>query len=323
MSRDESRLVMNEIMESKATDAQISAYLVALRMKGETADEIAGSAEALKKNTPQLILNQEKVVDISGTGGDNLNTFNISTSSAIVAAGVGVKIAKHGQRSVTSKCGSADILKALGVNIDIGERMINKCLTQIGLAFVFAPKFQSNLPYAYGPRREIGARTIFNLLSTLVQPARIKRQVIGVYDQNMMAKLVDAFKELSAEHVMVVHGEDGLDEISVSGNTRVLELVRNEVREYVIRPEDFGLQSAPLSSIQTESCEQNRQIITSVLNGESGPTLDVVLLNAAAAIKVSGMVDTLQEGIKLALKSITSGAAKNKLAQVITMTQAI
>ncbi|MBN2423608.1 MAG: anthranilate phosphoribosyltransferase [Calditrichaceae bacterium] len=320
LSRDESRIVMNEIMEGRATDAQISAYLVALRMKGETTDEIAGSAEALKKNTSQITLNQEKIVDISGTGGDNLNTFNISTSAAITAAGAGIKVAKHGKRSITTKCGSADILKLLGVKIDLGETAINKCLAEIGLAFIFAPKFQSTWPYVVGPRREIGSRTILNLLSTMIQPVRIKRQVIGVYDQTLMAKVIDALRELGAEHVMAVHGEDGLDEITISGKTKVLELIENDIYEYEIKPEDFGLSTAPLSAIQTESCEENEKIIENVLNNIPGPALNIVLLNAAALIKVGGMVESISEGIEKAKKSIETGAAREILNKLIKMT---
>jgi len=317
LSRNESRLVMNEIIEKKATDAQISAYLVALRIKGETADEITGSAQALSDKTTPVKLKQEDIVDISGTGGDNLHTFNISTTAAFVTAGAGVKVAKHGQKSVSGKCGSADIVAELGVNINLDKRLISRCLHEVGLTFIFAPKFSKSSPYALGPRREIGARTIFNILSTLTNPARAKRQVIGIYDSALMQTVVDVLSELGTKQVMVVNGENGQDEISISGKTKVIELIDNKQYEYEIRPENFNLQSAPISVIQTESCSDNKKIILNILDGKPGPALDVVLLNAAAAIKVSGKVNSLTEGINLARESIESGAAKNILEKLI------
>ncbi len=317
LSRLESRLVMNEILENKATDAQISAYLVALRMKGETVDEITGSAEALSGKSKTVQLSYENVVDICGTGGDNLHTFNISTTAAIVTAGAGINVAKHGTRSVSSKCGSADILKTLGVNLNLSKQRIERCLSEVGLTFIFSQKFQKSAPYALGPRREIGARTIFNILSTLTHPARIRRQVIGVYDRALMHTVIEVLRELRAIKVMVVHGEEGLDEISISGKTYVEELIDNTIYEYEITPENFGLQSAPISAIQTENCEQNEQIIMDILQGKKGPARDVVVLNAGAAIKVSGKVDSLQEGIILAQKSIDEGAALQRLKKLI------
>lgn len=317
LSRMESRLVMNEILENKATDAQISAYLVALRMKGETVDEITGSAEALTGKSKTVHLEYENVVDICGTGGDNLNTFNISTTAAIVTAGAGVHVAKHGTRSVSSKCGSADILRTLGVNINLTKPRIERCLAEVGLTFVFSQKFQKSAPYAFGPRREIGARTIFNILSTLTNPARIRRQVIGVYDRSLMHTVIEVMRELGAVQVMVVHGEEGLDEITISGKTYVIELIDGQIYEYEITPENFALRSAPLTEIQTGSCEQTKQIIMDILKGKRGPARDVVLLNAGAAIKVSGKVDSLQEGIALAQKSIDEGAALNRLNRLI------
>jgi len=317
LSRLESRLVMNEILENKATDAQISAYLVALRMKGETVDEITGSAEALSGKSKTVQLDYENVVDICGTGGDNLHTFNISTTAAIVTAGAGINVAKHGTRSVSSKCGSADILKTLGVNINLSRQRIERCLAKVGLTFIFSQKFQKSAPYAFGPRREIGARTIFNILSTLTNPARIRRQVIGVYDRSLMHTVIEVMRELGAIQVMVVHGDEGLDEISISGKTYVVELIDGNIYEYEITPENFGLQSAPITEIQTENCDQNKQIILDILQGKSGPARDVVALNAGAAIKVSGKVDSLQDGIILAQKSIDEGAALDRLNKLI------
>ncbi len=320
ISRNESRKVMNEILDRKATDAQISAYLVALRMKGETIEEIAGTAEALT-DSAHMDMKSENVVDICGTGGDNLHTFNISTTAAIVASGAGVTVAKHGHRSVSSKCGSADLLQNLQVDITLSRRMIRKCLHEIGLAFFFDPKFHKSWHYALGPRREIGAWTIFNIMGPLTNPARIKRQVIGVNDVNLMHTVVQVMRELGAIQIMAVHGADGLDEISISDKTFVVELVDNKIYEYEICPEDFNLKSAPIKAIQSDSCEQNVRFVHEILKGKKGPAYDVVLLNAGAAIKVSGKVDSIFEGIELARESIESGAARQKLEQLINLTK--
>jgi anthranilate phosphoribosyltransferase len=317
LSRNESRVVMKEIMEDKATDAQISAYLVALRMKGETVDEITGSAEALTDKTKSIKLNYDDIVDMCGTGCDNLHTFNISTTAAFVTAGAGITVAKHGHRSVSSVCGSADLLMKIGININMSNTKISRCLKEVGLAFIFASKNQKLWEYVLGPRREIGARTIFNVLSTLTNPARIKRQVIGVYDPTLMHTLIDVMRELGAKHIMVVHGEDGLDEITISGKTRVLELIDKQVYEYEITPEDFKLTTTPISEIKSDSCEENIRYFNQILAGKSGPATDIVLLNAGAAIKVSGKVESLYEGIELAKESIKSGAAKQKLDKLI------
>ena len=312
--------MMNEIMDKKATDAQISAYLVALRMKGETVDEITGTAEAFSGKIRPFALKYENMVDTCGTGGDNLHTFNISTTAAFISAGAGVSVAKHGHRSVSSSCGSADLLAALGVNIDVPRKVLRKCMGEIGLAFLFSQKFHQSWHYAMGPRREIGSRTIFNILGPLTNPAHTRRQVIGVSDENMMITVIEVMRELGAEQVMAVHGRDGLDEITISGETRIIELIDSKIYEYTIRPESFGLQSAPISAIQTASCKENVKILRRVLAGEAGAATDVALLNAGAAIKVSGKVDSLQEGIFLARESLQSGAAKRKLERLIELT---
>ena len=322
LTRDESRLVMNEIMEDKATDAQISAYLVALRIKGETVDEITGSLQAINENSAGLEIKYPNTVDTCGTGGDNLSTFNISTAAAIVCAGAGVAVAKHGHRSVSSKCGSADLLKSIGVNIDISDDKVLKCLNEIGIAFIFSSKYQKSWRYSLGPRREIGARTIFNILGPLTNPARIKRQVIGVYDPSLMKTIINVMKELGSEQIMVVHGEDGLDEITITGHTKIMELINGEVYEYVISPENFQLRSAPLQEIQSYSCRESIKYLKNIFNGKRSPAMDIVVMNAAAAIKVSGMVGSLSEGVELAMESILSGAAKNKLDKLIELTNA-
>lgn len=320
LSREESRIVMNEIMENRATDAQISAYLVALRMKGETVEEITGSIEALTEKNDVVKLKYDNVVDICGTGGDNLNTFNISTSAAFICAGADVAVAKHGNRSVSSKCGSADFLKAIGINIDISLEHVLHCFREIGLAFIFAPRYQPSWRYINGPRTEIGARTIFNILSPLANPARIMRQVIGVYDPSLMHIIVNVMKELGAEQIMVVHGEDGMDEISITGKTKIVELINEEIYEYDISPENFHLRTAPLSTIQSYTCKDNIKYLNDILAAKKCPATDVAVLNAAAAIKVSGKVNSLYEGVELAFDSIRSGKAKLKLEKLIEMT---
>ncbi len=320
LSREESRVIMKMMMEGKITDAQISAYLVALRMKGETVDEIAGSAEAMIEKVDAVNFKYDNFVDTSGTGCDNLHTFNISTTAAFVTAGANVAVAKHGNRSILSKCGSSDILKALGVNIDISNDLVSRCFHEIGIAFLFMPKYHKSFQYALGPRREIGARTLFNVLGPITNPAQTRHQLIGVYDASLMRKLVDVMRELGAHQVMVVHGDDGLDEITITGKTRVCELIDGQVYEYVISPEDFKMKSSPISSVQSSSCEENVRYTMNVLNGEESPATDIVMLNAGAAIKVSGKVASLAEGIELARESIISGAAKRKLENLIKIT---
>lgn len=320
LTRDESRLVMTEIMQNRATDAQISAYLVSLSMKGATVDEITGSVEALTNEQSVINIKYENIVDTCGTGGDNLNTFNISTTAAFICAGAGVAVAKHGHRSVSSKCGSADLLKAVGVNIDIPQKHVLDCLNKIGIAFLFAPKFQQSWRPSHGPRREIGARTIFNILGPLTNPARIKRQLIGVYDTSLMLTIANVMKELGAEQVMVVHGDDGLDEITITEESRIVELIDGEIYDYKISPENFNLHTAELSSIQSTSREDNIKFMKNILSGKASPATDIAILNAAAAIKVSGKVDSINDGIQLAQESINSGAAKEKLEKLIKIT---
>ncbi len=317
LSRDESRLVMTEIMHNKATDAQISAYLVSLRMKGETVDEITGSVEALTKKQSAIELKYENIVDTCGTGGDNLNTFNISTTASFICAGAGVAVAKHGHRSVSSKCGSADLLKAVGVNIELSQKGVLDCLNKIGIGFFFAPKFQQSWRSSHGPRMEIGARTIFNILGPLTNPARIRRQLIGVYDTNLMMTLANVMKELGAIQVMIVHGDDGLDEISITGKSRIVELIGGEIHDYTIAPENFQLRSAPLTSIQSGSRQDNIRFFRNIMAGKEGPAMDIAILNAAAAIKVSGRVSSLNEGIQLAREAIFNNKAKEKLEKLI------
>ena len=321
LNRSEIKKVMKIIMRGDATEAQISAFLVALRIKGETVEEVTGAAQAMNDEATHIKSKFKNIVDTCGTGGDSLNTFNISTAAAFVAAGAGVAVAKHGSKSVSSKCGSSDVLTALNVNIDIPPEQMEKCLYEVGIAFLFAKKLKSSLPYAMGPRREIGARTIFNILGPLTNPAKTKRQLVGVFDAALVRLMVEVLKELGAVQAMAVHGEEGIDEISISGLTKVCELVDGAIYEYHIRPENFKISAAPLHTIQSKSANQNKSILLNVLKGKASPALDVVLLNAGAAIKVSGKVNSLWDGVKLARESIQSGAALDKLNKLKQFTQ--
>ncbi len=323
LTRSESRKMMTIIMEGKATDAQVSAYLVALRMKGETVDEVTGAAEAMAKQSTKIKARFANVVDTCGTGGDSLNTFNISTTAAFIAAGAGVAVAKHGHRSVSSLCGSADVLMELGVKIELSPPQVERCLYEIGIGFLFSPKFHASTPYALGPRMEIGARTIFNILGPLTNPARTKRQLIGVYNVNLLKLVVDVMKELGSKQVMAVHGKDGIDEISISTSTKICELVDGAIYDYEIKPEDFQIHSAPIKTIQSKSCTSNKKLLLNALKGENSPALNVALLNAGAAIKVSGKVESIADGIKLAKKSVSSGAAKDKLDRLIDFSNSV
>jgi len=323
LSRSESRKVMTLIMQGKATDAQISAYLVAMRMKGETVDEVTGAAEAVTKQSKKINTKYKNIVDTCGTGGDSLNTFNISTTAAFIAAGAGVAVAKHGYRSISSKCGSADILLKLGIKLDLTPELIEKCLYDIGIAFIFAPKFQASELYTLGPRSEIGARTIFNILGPLTNPARTKRQLIGVYDEKILRLVVEVLKELGSTQIMAVHGNEGIDEISISGKTKIVELVNGTIYEYDVKPENFHILSSPLSSIQSKTCTTNKKYLLNALKGKKSAALDIALLNAGAAIKVSGKVENLYDGIKLAKESVESGAALNKLEKLIEYTNRV
>ncbi len=322
LNRAESRQVIDNIMEGNASDAQIAAILTALRIKGETVEEISGAAEAMAGKAERFKIDTTHVVDTCGTGGDNLHTFNISTTAAFVAAGSGVRIAKHGNRSVSSHCGSADILKSFGVNIDLSIDKFIEVFNKVGLAFLFAPLYHKAMKYAIGPRREMGVRTIFNVLGPLTNPARVKRQVIGVYDKNLCRTMAEVMRELGSEHVMVVHGENGLDEISISGKTFVCELKEGKVSEYTISPADYGLPAHTIDKIQSDSCDKNKKIISDILDGQAGAPADVAILNAAASIYVSGIVASFKEGVDKARESIMSGAARERLDKLVQATNA-
>ena len=323
ITKEDARNVMNHIMSGTTTDAQIAAFLTALRIKGETVDEISGAAQAMSANAEHLAIDAKYVVDTCGTGGDNLHTFNISTTAAFVAAAAGVKIAKHGNRSVSSKCGSADILKSLGVNIEIDVQKSIHVFNKIGLAFMFAPLYHKSMKYAIGPRREMGIRTVFNVLGPLTNPARVKRQVIGVFDKDLCPTMANVLKRLGSEHVMVVHGHNGLDEITITGETYISELKNGQVINYSIHPSDFGIKESGIESIQSPDCDTNRKITEDVLKNKGGAALDVTVLNAAAAIYVSGKTANLKQAVSLAFKAVESGKALEKLNELITETNNI
>ena len=314
LTREEAFAVMDFIMSGKASDAQIGAFLIALRMKGEQPQEIAGFATAMQQKAHSVPVERlDEALDIVGTGGDGKHTFNISTVAAFVAAGVGIPVAKHGNRSVSSKCGSADVLKELGVNIELNAAQMSQCVNEVGIAFLFAPKLHPAMKYAIGPRREIGARTVFNILGPLTNPAGVKRQLIGAYSHDLAKLMADVFRQMGSVHTLVVHSEDGLDEISLSGKTYIFEVKNGDIREYTITPEIFGVTRTSESIVGGEA-QENAGIARQILQGkETGAKRDVVLMNAAAGIYVAGKADSLGDAAKIARQSLDSGAAYEKL----------
>jgi anthranilate phosphoribosyltransferase len=325
LSREEARAVMAELLSGKATDAQIAALLVALHMKGETVDEIVGFAEAMRAVAQPIadangnILDvsgteRDALVDTCGTGGDASDTFNISTASALTIAGAGVRVAKHGNRGITSKCGSADVMEALGVNIAMPVSRLADCLREVGIAFMLAPAMHTATKHVQPARRELKPlRSVFNLLGPLTNPAHASAQVVGVYSEDLVEKLALALKMLGLHRALVVHGADGLDEISISGPTKIGEVRGEWVRVYEVTPEQFALERAPLSAITGGDLKTNAEIIRKILAGEKSPRRDIVLMNAAAALVAAGRADSLAEAMPLAVQSIDSGAASKKL----------
>jgi anthranilate phosphoribosyltransferase len=327
--------VMDEIMSGMATPAQIGAFVTALRLKGETVEEITGAAKVMRAKATRINLRnhlvnidrdeinveEETILDTCGTGGDGTNTFNISTASAFVAAGAGVNVAKHGNRAVSSQCGSADVLEQLGVKLDTTSSDVERCIKEIGIGFLYAPLFHGAMKYAAGLRQEIGIRTIFNLLGPLTNPAGASAQVLGVYDPGLTEKIAHVLKKLGTKEAFVVCGEGTLDEISICGPTRISHLKNGEVRTFDLTPEAVGLRKAVPGDIRGGTARENAQIIRDILNGQQGPKRDVVLLNAAAAFVAAGLDSDLKEGIERAKASIDSGRAKKKLDQLVSFTQ--
>jgi anthranilate phosphoribosyltransferase len=316
LTMDEAASVMEEIMRGEATPAQFGAFVTALRLKGETVDEIVGLVRTMRaKATP--VITSEPVVDTCGTGGDGLGTFNISTAAAFVAAGAGLKVAKHGNRAMSSHCGSADVLEALGVKIDLNAEQVKRCLSEVGMGFMFAPVFHPAMKYAAAPRREIGIRTVFNIIGPLTNPAGARAQVLGVADELLVEKLALVLKGLGCHHALIVHGEDGLDEITITAKTQVSELKSGSITSYSISPEDFGLSRASLESLRGGTASENAALLRRILAGAPGPQRDVVIMNAGAVLLAGDRVKTLGEGVALAREVIDSGKALEKLEQLI------
>lgn len=309
--------VMRQIMSGGATHAQIAAFLIALRCKGETVEEITAAASVMRELATPVVIQGEHVIDTCGTGGDGANTFNISTTCAFVVAAAGGKVAKHGNRSVSSRCGSADVLEAAGVNLNLNALQVAKCVNTIGVGFLFAPKHHGAMQYASAVRKEMGVRTLFNLLGPLANPASAPNQLLGVFDPQWVMPLAEVLQKLGSQHVMVVSASDGLDEISIAAETRVAELHHGKLTDYQITPEQFGLARSQLSELAVTSVESSLIMLKSVLENQQGPALDIVLLNAGAAIYVANLTNSLAEGIDLARQVIANGAAKAKLEALI------
>ncbi len=306
--------LMRQVMSGELTHAQMAAMLVALRIKGESVDEIAAAASVMRElSTKVATLASPHLIDTCGTGGDGIQTFNVSTVSALVAAAAGAKVAKHGGRSVSSSCGSADVLEALGVNVNLTPAQVANAVEEIGIGFMFAPNHHSAMKHAAPVRRELGVRTLFNLLGPLTNPANAKRQIMGVFSPALTVKLAQVLQQLGSEHVLVVCGADGMDEISFTGDSHVAELKNGQVSAYTINPAQFGLPLHTLASIQIDNAEQSKAMILAVLNGELGAARDIVLLNAGAAIYVAGLADSLAAGINKAAEVIDQGLALAKL----------
>lgn len=322
LSEEETIEVMNQIMTGEATPLQVASFLTALRMKGETVREITGAARVMREKAHRVRVKADCVVDTCGTGGDQKGTFNVSTASAFVVAGAGVTVAKHGNRSVSSRSGSADVLAALGVKIDVPKEKVEECLEKIGIGFLFAPLLHEAMKYAVQPRREIGIRTIFNLLGPMTNPAAATHQLIGIYDERLTEMVAQVLKNLGMVRALVVHGMEGLDEISLSGPTKVSELLDGKLKHYTLSPEELGLKQCRLEDLHGGSPEECAAILKGILQGEKGPKRDMVLLNSGAALYVSGSADSIAQGMRLAADSIDSGKAAKKLASLVQLTNA-
>lgn len=335
LTRQEARAAMGEIMEGGATPAQIAAFITALRMKGETVEEITGCAEAMRKKAASVKIRRARkggkdqfgdtiypgiVADTCGTGGDGANTFNISTACAFVVAGAGVTVAKHGNRAVSSQCGSADVMRELGVNIDLVPQVMAACIEKVGVGFLFAPVYHSAMKHAIGPRSEIGIRTIFNVLGPLTNPAGANAQLMGVYDPALTATMAQVLGNLGCYGALVVHGDGGLDEVSITGPSRVSRLFAGKVRNFTVKPEDFGIKRAAREAVKGRDAKYNALVISGVLQGRRGAARDVVLMNSAAALLAAGAAKSFAHGVTLAADSIDTGAAARKLERLVKET---
>src|SRR5258706_4073029 len=324
LSRGEAHEVMSELVRGQATDAQIAGLLIALSMKGETVEEIVGFAQAIREAAPVWPAPEgDGLVDTCGTGGDTGGTLNISTAAALVAAGAGVPVAKHGNRSVSSKCGSADVMEALGVKLSLSPERLADCLREVGIAFLYAPGIHSAMKFVQTARRDLKVRTVFNLLGPLTNPARASAQVVGVYSVDLVDTLAEALSLLGLRRALVVHGNDGLDEITISTTTRIAELRDGQVRTYEVTPEVFGIQRAPLNAIAGGDAATNAAIVRKILRGEKSGCRDVGLLNAAPVLVASGLADSLADPLPAAVEAIDSGAALAKLEALAKFTNAV
>lgn len=322
LNADEMTEVMRTIMTGGATPAQIGGFLVGLRMKGETVHEIAAAARVMRELASGVdIGGLAHAVDIVGTGGDASGTFNVSTASMFVAAAAGCHVAKHGNRSVSSKSGSADALETAGLRLDLSPAQVGQCVREVGVGFMFAPGHHSAMKHAIGPRREMAVRTIFNVLGPLTNPAGVPNQLLGVFSDELLEPMAEVLHQLGSRHVMVVHSHDGLDEISIGDKTEVAELREGSVRRYSIQPEDFGFRRSPLDAIRADGPEDSVRTIISVLDDTPGAARDIVVLNAGAAIYVAGIADTLKDGMRMADRAIASGEARNRLDRLVVLTQ--
>lgn len=313
--------VMRSIMQGEATTAQIGGFLIGLRMKGETVTEIAAAAKVMRELAEKVEINDPNLVDIVGTGGDGSNTFNISTTAAFVIAAAGGKVAKHNNRSVSSKSGSADVLEAAGIKLDLTPEQVKECVEKVGVGFMFAPNHHSAMKHAVGPRKELATRTIFNLLGPLTNPAEAPNELMGVYRYNLVKPLAEVLQQLGANHVMVVHSNDGMDEISIADTTNVAELKNGEIKTYQITPEDFGMVKSDVQALKVSNADESYEIMQSVLDNQAGPAKDIVLLNAGAAIYCANLVEDLKTGIKKADEVISNGMAREKLTKLISLTR--
>jgi len=321
LNREDMHSIMQTIMKGKATPAQIGGLLVALRIKGETVDEITAAAEVMRELATKVDVDKTNLIDTCGTGGDSSNTFNISTTSAFVVAASGARVAKHGNRSVSSKSGSADVLEAAGINIELDAEEVASCIDNIGIGFMFAPMHHSAMKYAIGPRRELGLRTLFNVLGPLTNPASAPNQVIGVFEKKWLNPLAETLKQLGSKHILIVHSEDGMDEISISAKTFIAELKDKEINNYEISPDDFDIKKFNINDLSVETIDESLTMMKSVLDNNDNAAKAIVSLNAGAAIYTSGIGDSIKTGVDMAKNIIESGAAKKKFEMLIQHTQ--
>ncbi len=322
LSGDDMTTVMRQIMTGECTPAQIGGFLVGLHMKGETVDEISAAAKVMRELATRVNVSEEHLVDTAGTGGDSSGSFNISTASALVAAAAGAKVAKHGNRSMTSNSGSADVLEAAGVELDIPPARVAQCVQRVGVGFMFAPAHHGAMKHAIGARKELAVRTVFNVLGPLTNPAGAPNQVIGVFHEELVELMAKVLQQLGSRHVMVVHAEDGMDEISISAPTRVAELKDGKISNYTIAPSDFGMETASLEELRVGSAEESLAMIRGVFADQPGPARDIVCLNAGAAIYVAGCADSLAAGIEAARAAISSGKAAEVLQNLVAESNA-